>query len=107
MERLGNNPSDSTMRPQNLMDPSLLSVSSHHPPKSFYRPDVDGLRALAVLPVILFHAGFSCPGGFSLVRCHYPRRSSLFVSPGHDSEDWTKTGAQRINPKNARKRSIT
>ena len=29
-----------------------------------YRPDIDGLRALAVMPVILFHAGFGCPGGF-------------------------------------------
>ena len=52
------------MRRQNLMDPSPPGVSSHSPPKSFYRSDVDGLRALAVLPVILFHAGFSCPGGF-------------------------------------------
>ncbi|MEN8822502.1 MAG: acyltransferase family protein [Abyssibacter sp.] len=30
-----------------------------------YRPEIDGLRALAVLPVILFHGGFSLvPGGF-------------------------------------------
>lgn len=30
-----------------------------------YRPEVDGLRAIAVLPVILFHAGFSAfSGGF-------------------------------------------
>ena len=30
-----------------------------------YRPDIDGLRALAVVPVILFHAGLSWfPGGF-------------------------------------------
>ena len=30
-----------------------------------YRAEVDGLRALAVLPVMLFHAGASAlPGGF-------------------------------------------
>ncbi len=31
-----------------------------------YRPEIDGLRALAVIPVILFHAGFGLfSGGFS------------------------------------------
>ena len=30
-----------------------------------YRPEIDGLRALAVIPVILFHAGFDFfSGGF-------------------------------------------
>ena len=30
-----------------------------------YRPEIDGLRAVAVVPVILFHAGFrSFAGGF-------------------------------------------
>ena len=30
-----------------------------------YRPEIDGLRALAVVPVILFHAGFDIfSGGF-------------------------------------------
>jgi peptidoglycan/LPS O-acetylase OafA/YrhL len=30
-----------------------------------YKPQIDGLRALAVLPVIFFHAGFSFfKGGF-------------------------------------------
>src|SRR6478672_1023381 len=28
-----------------------------------YRPEIDGLRALAVIPVILFHAGFAGFGG--------------------------------------------
>ena len=29
-----------------------------------YRPEIDGLRALAVLAVVLFHAEFGCPGGY-------------------------------------------
>jgi peptidoglycan/LPS O-acetylase OafA/YrhL len=29
-----------------------------------YRPDIDGLRALAILPVIFFHADLGCTGGF-------------------------------------------
>ncbi len=31
---------------------------------SSHRPDIDGLRALAVLPVLLFHARLGCAGGF-------------------------------------------
>lgn len=29
-----------------------------------YRPDVDGLRAVSVVAVLLFHARLACPGGF-------------------------------------------
>lgn len=29
-----------------------------------YRPEIDGLRALAVLAVVFYHAGFGLPGGF-------------------------------------------
>ncbi|MBX2833978.1 MAG: acyltransferase [Micavibrio sp.] len=40
--------------------PSLFEQSSHD-----YRPDIDGLRALAVLAVVFFHLDFSYfPGGF-------------------------------------------
>ncbi len=29
-----------------------------------YRPEIDGLRAIAVMAVVLFHAEFGCPGGY-------------------------------------------
>lgn len=34
------------------------------PPSLKYRADIDGLRALAVIPVILFHLQLGAPGGF-------------------------------------------
>lgn len=39
-----------------------MSQSNDRPQS--YRPDIDGLRAVAVLAVVLFHARLSCPGGF-------------------------------------------
>ena len=29
-----------------------------------YRPDVDGLRAIAVVMVVIYHAGLGFPGGY-------------------------------------------
>ncbi|MSR27433.1 MAG: acyltransferase, partial [Planctomycetaceae bacterium] len=33
-------------------------------PTDAYRPDIDGLRALSVIVVVLFHAGLGVTGGF-------------------------------------------
>lgn len=33
--------------------------------KTAYRPEIDGMRAIAVLALVLFHAGFGFPGGSS------------------------------------------
>jgi len=40
-----------------------------------YRADIDGLRAVAILPVVFFHAGFGfAQGGFVSVDVFYERR---------------------------------
>jgi len=40
-------------------------LEQHKNPSIAYRPEIDGLRAVAVLPVILFHGGFAVfAGGF-------------------------------------------
>ena len=38
-----------------------MSSLSH---KIAYRPDIDGLRAIAVLGVVFYHAGLGFPGGY-------------------------------------------
>jgi peptidoglycan/LPS O-acetylase OafA/YrhL len=46
-----------------------------------YRKEIDGLRAIAVLPVIFFHAGFSLfKGGFSGVDIFFVISGYLITS---------------------------
>ena len=43
-------------------------LSAHLQPRLFdkfrNRPEFDGLRAVAIIPVVLYHAGFGCTGGY-------------------------------------------
>ena len=42
-----------------------MADSFHPTPSSLpYRPEIDGLRAIAVMVVVVSHARLGCPGGF-------------------------------------------
>ena len=64
-----------------------------------YRAEIDGLRALAVIPVILFHAGFEIfRGGFIgvdvfFIISGYLIRFSLIFS----GQLWAKSFAQTVS----------
>ncbi|MFW5470898.1 acyltransferase family protein [Knoellia sp. CPCC 206435] len=63
------------------------------PSAAAHRPDVQGLRAVAVLMVLCFHAGLPVPGGFVGVDVFFV--ISGFVITTMLSREWAATG--RIN----------
>ena len=49
-----------------------MSTATPVAPKPWHRPDITGLRSLAIIPVVVFHAGISqIPGGFIGVDMFY------------------------------------
>jgi peptidoglycan/LPS O-acetylase OafA/YrhL len=69
-------------RPAYLLAPTARLVS--------HRPDIQGLRAIAVLMVVAFHAGLPVPGGFVGVDVFFV--ISGFVIAGSLHREWSNTG---------------
>lgn len=59
-------------------------------PPGAWRPDIQGLRALAVLVVVAFHAGLPVPGGFVGVDVFFV--ISGFVITAMLNREWSKSG---------------
>ena len=58
------------------------------------RPDIQGLRAIAVLMVVAFHAGLPVPGGFVGVDVFFVISGFVITAMLH--REWTSTGRIRF-----------
>jgi peptidoglycan/LPS O-acetylase OafA/YrhL len=79
---------------------SAASADLHAPPtpdstpRAAHRRDIQGLRAIAVLMVVLFHARLPIPGGFTGVDVFFV--ISGFVITGMLHREWLATGRIRM-----------
>ena len=64
------------------------------PASSHFRLDVQGLRGLAVLLVVLYHSGFPVTGGFVGVDVFFV--ISGFVITSTLNREWVETGTVRL-----------
>jgi peptidoglycan/LPS O-acetylase OafA/YrhL len=76
-------------------------VSGTAPSPSDRRPDIQGLRAIAVGVVVAFHAGLPVPGGFIGVDVFFV--ISGFVITGMLAREWAKSGTLRLRTFYARR----
>lgn len=76
--------------PQPSSEPGGTLVAA----ESSRRPDIQGLRAIAVLTVVAFHAGLPVPGGFIGVDVFFV--ISGFVITAMLQREWQQTGQIRL-----------
>jgi peptidoglycan/LPS O-acetylase OafA/YrhL len=77
-----------TSRAAEALQPTRQLAAASRP--ATHRPDIQGLRAIAVLMVVAFHAGFQVPGGFVGVDVFFV--VSGFVIAGTLQREWSRTG---------------
>lgn len=74
--------------------PGVEAKTALHEPSSNRRPDIQGLRAIAVLMVVAFHAGLPVPGGFVGVDVFFVISGFVITAMLH--REWHQTGRMRF-----------